>query len=528
MKCKICNKEFKRLTASHIKTHNITYAEYLEKYEKDLSDKKHIIEFFKEYYIGVRYRFLKYLPQNNGTPFTIDIKKNKRENELKGTKKRTWPLTDKELQEHLEGKGTVGIYFPNGYTKIIGLDIDIPSKELLKQLVELLYSYGISDKQMLLSSSGGKGYHVDIFLESLIPDQITDQFHKVILKELKVDKHVIELRGGSSKQGYKLPLGIHFKTGAICTLCDINGDIVQNPLPVLKSREKAHTSVIAAVAKIRYFPTLTDEQHYEMQELQDSYEASGMYDNTVEQKIASIEKLLKDGFHEGTNRNNTIFKVSMYLKDIKGLCLAEAKKEIFNWIGKTWSKSIVDGEMLEQAKTTIEGVYRRNAHLQAGGARKVTISQHEIKEILSVTTKNKLQTQALRRLYYAMAIHSKAYADKNGEFYFTYEQMAKTGVAGNRTRVKTQIEQLQEMGKVMIIRQNESQQKGIKKLPNIYFLPNLVSVEVTAVKQFDVCSHEEKCSDCLERAYCHLLPSKERAKYIKGKEFKQLPSCPYN
>lgn len=532
MLCKVCNKEFKRLTASHIKKHGLTYEEYQKQYEGEAYDEKQkreeVIKFFNDFYITIRYKFLKYLPSRDGVPITENVKRNKEINENDGSKKREFPLVDSDLHAHLQGKQTIGIFFPNGVTGLIGLDIDRNDKDLLYRLVMFLNANGIDEKCMLISSSGGKGYHVDIFLSILLDQGIVDNFHQVILDTLNVTKEVIELRGGTSKTGYKLPLGVHFKTGCFCDICDAKGNRVQNYLDVLKTRERVDINVITGISKDVYKPMMSDEEQYKKQELLDSTTFLTQYANTPKDKIESIKKLLKNGVHETGYRNKSVYKVALYLKD-QGYCLAETKEEVFNWIQEKWSKSVVDSEMLKQAKTTIENVYKNDSPFLAG-PRDITISDIEIREVLSVKTKNKLQTKALTRLYYVLAIHSKAYADAKGNFYMTYEQMAQAGIDGNRQRVKAQLEKLQELGKLIIVRSGETQERSYKKLPNKYRLPafNANTVAVTNNRAFTLCQQEAKCANCLERAYCHLLPARERAKYLKGKEFKEVEKCPYN
>ncbi|NUC20405.1 hypothetical protein HUC00_28655 [Bacillus mycoides] len=532
MLCKVCNKEFKRLTASHIKKHGLTYEEYQRQYESEAYDEKQkrevVIKFFDDFYITTRYKFLKYLPSKDGAPITVNVHDNKALNDNEGTNRRTYYLTDSDLHAHLQGKETIGIFFPNGFTKLIGLDIDRNDKELLYRLVMFLNANGIDEKCMLISSSGGKGYHVDIFLSVLLPQVIVDNFHQVILDTLNVTNDIIELRGGTSKAGYKLPLGVHFKTGCFCDICDVKGNRVQNYLDVLKTRERVDKNVITGITKDVYEPYMTDEEQYKKQELLDSAKLLRQYANTPKDKIESIKKLLKNGVHETGYRNNSVYKVALYLKD-QGYCLAETKEEVFNWIQEKWSKSVVDNEMLKQAKTTIENVYKNDSPFLAG-PRDITISDIEIREVLSVKTKNKLQTKALTRLYYVLAIHSKAYADEKGNFYMTYEQMAEAGLNADRRDLKRQIEKLAELGKVIIKRSGESQKRSYKKLPNQYMLPAFIpnTVRIESKTAFTLCQQEAKCVDCLERAYCHLLPARERAKYLKGKEYKSLEKCPYN
>ncbi|MEM1506343.1 hypothetical protein RG959_23470 [Domibacillus sp. 8LH] len=541
MLCKVCNKEFKRLTASHTKTHGLTYEEYLKQYEvevyKTRQEQKEIIGFFDEFYITVRHKFLEYIPSRRGLPYTTNTISNFEEKQrAENTKKlRTHYLADDDLKSHLNYKKTIGVFFEEKHTKFIGLDIDIPDEKLLNKLTMLLQSWGFDEKNLLASKSGSKGFHVDIFLDSLVKRDLVDVFYQIVLNMLDADDKEIELRGGTSELGYKLPLGIHFKKGEFCPICDFKGEPIENYMDVIRTRKKASADLIQAVLDREgiysgiedEFATEDDEIFKsEADEIIGTVSAVSTYDPaTLHEKIESIKRLLENGVHEKGKRNNAIYNVSLFLKH-EGYCLADAKQTIKDWISEKWNPSIVDKDILHQASSVPESVFKNNSPILAG-TKEVVITENDIREILSVETNNRLQMKALQRVYYALTLHAKAYSDQDGVFYMTYEQMSQAGLGDNRQRVKKQIDKLVEMGKVEIIRRN-APKNYFKRLPNQYKLPAFVPRDIQTVKIFKICELSERCSNCLERAYCHLLPARERSKYLKGKEYKETPKCPYN
>ena len=52
--CKICGKEFKRLTSSHLKTHDYTMEQYINEFDKEKAQQNELIKFLNDYYITLR------------------------------------------------------------------------------------------------------------------------------------------------------------------------------------------------------------------------------------------------------------------------------------------------------------------------------------------------------------------------------------------------------------------------------------------------------------------------------------------
>lgn len=517
--CLECGKEFGRITASHVKTHDMTYEDYLAKHAPDkLEQKKEladIVDFFFNYYITVRKKYLLY-PNNEQHPVTVNAY----------TNDAAVRINKNTLTGHLTGRHTIGIFFPSKVTKVIGFDIDVYDNDLLHRLHDTLVAYGIDETAMLLSYSGGKGYHVDVLLDGMVSSESVDMFYKIVLKDLAVLPSVIELRGGTNNSGYKLPLGYHQKTGAFCYVCDDYGNRVQNYSHVLKTRTKANKDVIAIVTEtFGEEDALNEQEALEVAEMVNSVTLPA---RTEEGMLEAVRNLWRHGVHEVGYRTNSIFKVAMYLKDYESMNADECIKAITEWISSKWSPSVVDKEIIEQAKRTVKDVYKHDKQLKFNENSANTLAQvstADLKEILTVKTRNKLQTNALRRTYYVLLVHSRSV--DGGVFYMTYERMASYGLSTDCRRIKQHIEKLAELEKVEIIRQGAKRDKGYRKLPNQYNLPMFDGKAVTGNgKIFTMCGRVEKCANCFERAACHLLTARERSAVIKGKEYKAVGECP--
>lgn len=509
--CKICGQDFKKITASHLKSHKITFDEYLKKYEKEQYSEKELIKFLNNFYITVKYRFLQY---SNGQAYTITKGEN-----------RSWGLCDSDIKEHLQGSKTIGIYFPKDYTNLIAFDIDIEDIDLLNKLYSTLINYGISEKNLLLSSSGKKGYHVDIFLSSMIDKSVVNKFYEVILSDLKVSKKEIELRGGGN-QGYKLPLGYHHKTGNHCYICNEWGKEESKLHKKIKSIRKLDVSVIGEIVDINYIESADIDLIIQYEELDSTVKMLPIYQNTNDNRIVQVEKLINNGLKEIGQRHISIREISAYCKDVKGFCIAETMEFINNWIANKWTKDIIDKEILAEVKSTVKSVYSTGYKFNIS-ANRITITLPEIREIFSLTTNNKLQTDALRKLYYMYFIHSKAYADTEGIFYLTYSQLIEMGARKNKEQLASHISKLEELGKLIIIQRNVDIEHTFKKAPNKYKLPAFITYE-KELKSFALCNKGTLCKDCLYKALCYLADDKERRKHIKGTDYKKLEECPYN
>lgn len=521
LECKICGKDYKKITASHLKTHNITYDSYLKEYEKDKYYYKRSAELLDELYITVRKAWQ---IQDNG-----DFKC------VKAGDNRKWPLSVADLKNHTKGKTTIGVFFPRNKSNVIGFDIDFKNnldeaREALEDVYKAINTY-IPKEAIMTSYSGNKGYHVDIFLTDMLEARKIKEFHKLILKDTGYNKNNIEIRG-ASRQGYKLPLGIHQKTNNFCYLCNEYGiEIKENEsiLKALNNINRLSPEVIREVIEINGIVIFTKDDERELQEVIESYKALEIYKNPLEALINSIET---KGITEGGTRHKKAFVLGIAYRD-KGYCPEEIRSKLIDW-HKTLDKDLYSSSWIEiedDCKGISTDVFNKRYNLPIRDIeRQAIIRKKEMDIVLSVKGKAK------RRLLYTLINHAKMYADSEGIFYMTYKQINQAMDTNNpRAHLKTQLERLEQDKYIEIVRSNEKKEGSYKKLPNQYKVLNLntsfSTVSQPVDRKFKVCNIDKRCDDCMNKAICHLYSDIEIKNKLNRRYARTLfhtEPCPVN
>ncbi len=508
--CKVCGQQLKRLTNSHLKRHGLTYAAYQQIYEPEAAARQVAVKFINDFYITRRSRWLEY---SNGKAYTVS--------------NRAWKLNDSDIMQHLSGSKGIGVYFPEKVSKFIGLDIDSLDVGLLNRVYRGVMQYGIDDCNILMSFSGGKGYHVDVFLSEPVDKVVINSFYEALLFDIDATEKQVELRGGGG-QAYKLPLGYHYKTGAYCCPVDEFGNEIS--LEILQQIRPVESRVIFDAVDINYSPDQFAALKIQHEDLLESIELLESHSRTNEMTIKQTEALIDAGQPAEGDRHKALRLIASYCKDVKSYCLGETVDFLKNWINKTWKKTF-PAEWLRNAETVARSVFKTGFIFRVH-ANEISISLPEIREIFSVKTGNKLQTEALRRLYYIFLLQSKAYAGADGVFYMSRNQIGAMGAKQNPIVLQQQIEQLKKLGKLMVVKRNQNAGKGNSrnkfKKPNNYKLIQFETYVKEIKKTFNICGKSEKCKNCFYVALSYLADQKERQQHIKGKPFKQLPKCDYN
>lgn len=510
--CKICGQQLKRLNNSHLQQHGITFAEYRRRYEPEAAKNEAIIDFLNKYYIQNRSKWVEARPGAD---------------EYKTISRRAWPLNDDDLRQHLSGSKTIGASFFKTSTNLIGIDIDIPDPELLNRITSCFFAYGIERNNFLISFSGKKGYHVDIFLAEPLSRAIVKEFFNILMRDIDGDSEEIELYGSSDKC-YKLPLGYHPFTRNYCGACDEWGNNIE-ALSSINEIIPVDPVIICDALEVNYLPIPAILN--EAEQLDSSINLLSIYSKTNQASMKQVERLLSDGIKEKGRRHISIRTVAAYCKDVKGLCLGETIDFIKRWVNSTWAADCIDAAILRNIEHTARSVFNTGFKFRVH-ANEIKITLPEIKEVFSVKAGNKLKTDALRRLYYCFLIHYKAYGGADGSFFMTFQQLSDMGSTLNRNRLGEQIDELCKLGKLQVISRNKNAGRASQskfKRPNFYLLPNFAGFEhEISDRAFSICGKEEKCENCMYKALAHLSTEKERRQHIKGKDFKALPACEMN
>lgn len=163
-----------------------------------------IVNRFEDLYIMNRDRYI--IAQDGRMYMPKDGDKNKK-------------LTNKDVILHLTHHFAIGVYCPSIGSKFLCFDVDLPDPSIVFKIISSLEEFGIPRDKVYVSSSGGKGYHVEIFFTDIVyGNMLRDLYDWVVAKE-GLDPKKVEFRP-TDKQAIKLPLSVHHKTGKICWYAD--------------------------------------------------------------------------------------------------------------------------------------------------------------------------------------------------------------------------------------------------------------------------------------------------------------------
>lgn len=128
-------------------------------------------------------------------------------------------LTDEIVVAHLNRQYAIAIFAGPLSSKFVCFDVDIPDKEVVRKLVDALVDFGFPREKIYISSSGNKGYHVEMFFSDMTYTKHLRSTYEIICAKCGFDKHKVEFRP-TDKQAIKLPLSVHCKTGNVCWYLD--------------------------------------------------------------------------------------------------------------------------------------------------------------------------------------------------------------------------------------------------------------------------------------------------------------------
>lgn len=280
-------------------------------------------------------------------------------------------------------------------------------------------------------------------------------------------ERILEFRP-SPTQGVKLPLGVNLANkdpnSNVCWYVDIKDGL--KPIRTLKyilniepiKRDDLITIINALPEPVEETKDIIEEDSGEQSHLNDPDKL------TSNVTLESLELLDKVGLTQPGTRNASLCKLAIYYK-AQGSSKDHCKKKLISWMNaqdKRYYKTALDTCYKEIKRIVVDGVYKKNIHLKQGKT-EIEISRNEI---LTLYYYNKF----LRKTLDALFIHSKRYGDNNGEFFMTYEQLAKAAKVTPRTAT-THIKSLEELKIIEVTRSPlYFDEEGPRNPPNKYRL----------------------------------------------------------
>ena len=127
--------------------------------------------------------------------------------------------TDTVIKSHIEGKYALCVFAGPKTTRFLSVDIDIGGKKVVRQVMDAFERLGIPRERMYISTSGRKGYHVDIFFSPWLYNDKAKNLYELMIWKTGLDPKKVEYRP-TATQAIKIPLGVHAKTGNRCWFLD--------------------------------------------------------------------------------------------------------------------------------------------------------------------------------------------------------------------------------------------------------------------------------------------------------------------
>ena len=128
-------------------------------------------------------------------------------------------FSDKVLESHVNGFYAVCVFAGPKATTFLTFDIDAGGKAAVRKVVNALADNGIPRDKIYISTSGRKGYHVDMFFDPFIYNDAAKNIYDLVIWTTKLDPSKVEFRP-TNTQAIKLPLGVHATTRKRCWYLD--------------------------------------------------------------------------------------------------------------------------------------------------------------------------------------------------------------------------------------------------------------------------------------------------------------------
>jgi len=363
-------------------------------------------------------------------------------------------MHDSALKDHLSMEKTIGVFAAEIGTKFVTFDVDYEddldkAEDTTLSIINILKGeFELKDDEILVSFSGSKGYHVEVFFNKMVSHRKIDRFYKLIIRMLDVSTIDVELRP-TKGQAVKLPLSVNMKTNNKCYIADHNllteiaDESILNINKIDFDRLEENFDELEEL-----FPVIKDSPSRENRQTNEL-----KLDDNVE--IESIETVLDAGMlvESGSRHNVTLGIAALY--NTEGRTEEDALDVIWSiltytfnkhrtMIGSSWNLS----SLRKETERVVGVCYKSDLKIGAE-KRNVYISKEDILYVLQA------KKQVEREILLAMLVHSRKYANNDGVFYLTNNQMVKYGITSNRSRTKAYRERLEQQGLIETVKQNE-------------------------------------------------------------------------
>lgn len=427
-----------------------------------------------------------------------------------------YSLHDGQIEKHMKQEITLGVFSGSEFTKWLCWDVDYSgdtekAKRVTTDIVNHLEDECHIDRDsILVSFSGSKGYHVEIFFDEAIYLSHARKFHSHVVAEVGETTDKVEFRPNNN-QGVKLPFSINKKTGSKCTLVDAHFRAVEDEELLNIQKVDAQrfldniSDMLTVVTKTNV--KLNEDEIVQFEDVLDAVTIDIPVD--VEERCTSM--LQEGSLIYPDSRHESSYFLAIFLKE-QGNDEEDAIDYVSELIKNTYKtkRSYIDPSTteefaLKEVARLVRYVYKKDKVFFSKIERVIKVHENEIKEVI---TPKQIH---LKMLLFILMIHSKKYAGKDDVFFMTYKQMNEMGASAERSRVLKQLKTLEEAGYIEIVERNRK--NGLKHLPNRY----KVKFSPQSENYIELNSLQEEL--VLEQVVCRLLTEVEVKSVVAKKQF---------
>ena len=439
-------------------------------------------------------------------------------------------ITDYHVRNHLQGHYTLGVFAGEIFTKFICFDVDVKDPQLAKwtvyKLVNTLQEVGILGEYIYISTSGNKGYHVEIFFNKPVFNTDIKQFYLMVLNYAEllnnIDYGKVELRP-THTQGVKLPLGKHFVTNRICWYVDYEKGLkpIEDINYILTIQQMDSEYFYDILNKTKDSIDITEQQALEYENIVAKHRPLKIYKENIDPDVTieAIENLIKTGLKMQGTRHNALLKICK-LNKYNGMSAEENKQFLIEWMEKQDKRTYTTKweDVLKDIDLIIQYTYERNYSLVTK-RKDITITSNEVEEILKIKGKNH------KLVLYTLLVHSKRYANKDGIFSMAYSQMVNATGLTEMTVIKI-IKDLEKQNIIQVMRNkeynynielNKSIQDTNRYKINLY---SIILYNPENVKSITIC--DKNCQNCFNACLCRLFDNKQLKTMLTRREYEAL------
>lgn len=295
-------------------------------------------------------------------------------------------FTDKVIESHLEGKYALCVFAGPKVTRFLSVDVDEGGKKAVRQVVDTFVKFGIPKDKIYISTSGKKGYHVDIFFSPWIYNDKAKNLYDLMIWQTGLNPKKVEYLP-TATHAIKVPLGIHAKTGNRCWFLD------QSTLNPIEDMDYINTIVPVSDGVVLDLLKEWNKKRWNELYAQMVCEDSGRDESIVKDIQFDQEYFVSKNITEPGTRHQVMLEIAMDMrhfgansfqiqKALRGFYFHQPSEMI-----ESSEKDVMDdiAEISKWAEETIP-VWKYRKSPNEGKSRAIVIQKEDIAAILSAPT----------------------------------------------------------------------------------------------------------------------------------------------